>query len=100
MRVVSNVRSCKKFWQVINGHVINPTLHWAKKMMVEMGNVDCLIFHKVICLPTVRVVISNNTGYDLVNLSTKGWVKPFNGNLPIILLNYEGIGTENTCVSM
>jgi hypothetical protein len=70
MRAVSNVRSCKKFWQVINSHVINPTLHCAKKMMVEMGNMYRLIDHKMIGLPTVRVVISDNIRYNLINLST------------------------------
>jgi hypothetical protein len=42
MRLVSGV-SRQKFWQVINGHVIHTTLHWAKKVMVKVWDVNGLV---------------------------------------------------------
>ena len=88
MHVVSYVRSCKEFWKVINGHVIHPTLHWAKKMMVKVRDVNCLVDHQVIALPSVRVVISDNTRHNLVDhWSSQRWVISFNGDLLVIFLN-------------
>jgi hypothetical protein len=42
MHLVSGV-SHQKNGQVINGHIIHTTLHWAKKVMVKMWNVDGLV---------------------------------------------------------
>ncbi len=42
MRLVSGV-SRQKFGQAVNGHVIHTTLHWAKKVMVKVWDVDGLV---------------------------------------------------------
>jgi hypothetical protein len=44
MRMFSEVVR-QKIWRLINGHVINSTLHWAEEMVIKMRNVDGLIHH-------------------------------------------------------
>ncbi len=42
MCLVSGV-SCQEFGLVVDGQVIHTTLHWAKKVMVKMWDVDGLV---------------------------------------------------------
>ena len=42
MRVVSGV-VCQKFRRLIDGHVINSTLHWAKEVVVKMFDMHGLV---------------------------------------------------------
>jgi hypothetical protein len=44
MRVVSGVAR-QKLAHIVNGHVINSTLHWAKEMVVKMWDVNGLVDH-------------------------------------------------------
>ena len=43
MRVVSG--AAHQFRLVVNSHVINLTLHWAKEMMVKMRDINGLVDH-------------------------------------------------------
>ncbi len=73
MRLVSGV-SRQKFWQVVNGHVIHTTLHWAKKVMVKVWNVDGLVDNQMECPFGLWVIISNHTTHSLISFTSKGLV--------------------------
>ncbi len=53
MRVVSE-KMIQKFWNIVDCHVINVTLHGAKQVMVELRHVDCLMEHKVDTCPSLE----------------------------------------------
>jgi hypothetical protein len=63
MRLVSGV-SYQKFWQVINGLVIHTTLHWAKKVMVKVRDVDGLVDNQVERPPGLWVIIGDHTSHS------------------------------------
>ncbi len=73
MRLVSGV-SYPKFWQVVDNHGIHRTLHWAKKVMVKVWDVDGLIDDQVEHSPSLWVVIGNPTTHSLISLGSKGRV--------------------------
>jgi hypothetical protein len=73
MHLVSGV-SRQKFWQVVNGHIIHTTFHWAKKVMVKVWDVDGLVDNQVEHPPSLWVVIGNHTTHNLVSLTSKGLV--------------------------
>jgi hypothetical protein len=73
MRLVSGV-SCQKFWQVIHGHVIHTALHWAKKVMVKVWDVDGLVDNQVEHPPGLWVIISNHNTHSLIGFTSKGLV--------------------------
>jgi hypothetical protein len=60
MRVVSGVVR-QKFRRLVDGHVINSTLHWAKEMVVKMRDMYSLVDHNVIYLAGQRVIIGKRT---------------------------------------
>ncbi len=70
MRLVSRV-SCQKIGQVVNDHVIHMTLHWAKKVMVKVWDVDGLIDDQVERPPGLWVIIGNYTTHGLVGFSKR-----------------------------
>ena len=78
MRLVSGV-SCQEFGQVVNGQVIHTTLHWAKKVMVKMWDVDGLVDNQVEHPPGLWVIISNHTTHSLISLTSEGLVIAHNG---------------------
>ncbi len=78
MRLVSGV-SRQKFWQVVNGHFIHMTLHWAKKVMVKVWDVDGLVDNQVEHSPSLWVIISDHTTHSLINLTSEGVVIAHNG---------------------
>jgi hypothetical protein len=49
----------KKIGQVVNGQIIHTTLHWAKKVMVKMWDVDGLVDNQVEHPPGLWVIIGN-----------------------------------------
>ena len=67
MHIFSGV-SGQKLGQIIDGHVIHTTLHWAKKVMVEVWDMNCLVDNQVIGLARVLVVVSKNTANSPVGL--------------------------------
>jgi hypothetical protein len=90
MRLVSGV-SHQKFWQVVNGHIIHTTLHWAKKVMVKMWDVDGLVHNQVENPPGWGVIISDHTTHSLISFTSEGLVKAHNGDRLVVVQNDEGI---------
>jgi hypothetical protein len=86
MRLVSGV-SCQKFGQVVNGRVIHMTLHWAKKVMVKMWDVDGLVDNQGEHPPSLRIIIGYNSTHSLVSLTSEGLVIAHNGDSSIIVQN-------------
>ncbi len=86
MRLVSEV-SRQKFWQVLDGHIIHTTLHWAKKVIVKVWDVDGLVDNQVECSPGLWVIISNHTTHSLINFTSKGLVIAHNGDRSLIVQN-------------
>ncbi len=58
----------QKCGQVVNSHVIHTTLHWAKKVMVKMWDVDGLDDNQVERPPGLWVIIGNYTTHSLISL--------------------------------
>ena len=75
MRFVSGV-ACQKFRRIGDGHVINLTLHWAKEMVVEVRDMDCLVNYQAKNLACYGVVIGKCLANGGEGLGTKGWVIP------------------------
>ncbi len=90
MRLVSGV-SCQKFGQVVNGHVIHTTLHWAKKVMVKMWDADGLVDNQVEHPPGLWVIIGNYTTHSLISFTSEGLIIAHNGDRSIIVQNDYGI---------
>jgi hypothetical protein len=86
MRLVSGV-SCQNFWQVVNGHVIHKTLHWAKKVMVKVWDVDGLVDNQVERPPGLWVIIGNHTTHSLIGFTSKGFVIAHNRDRSLIVQN-------------
>ncbi len=86
MRLVSGV-SCHKFWQVVNSHVIHTTLHWAKKVMVKVWDVDDLVDNQVEHPPSLWVIIGNHTTHSLLSFTSKGLVIAHNGDRLVVVQN-------------
>jgi hypothetical protein len=86
MRLVSGV-SCQKFGQVVNGHVIHTTLHWAKKVMVKMWDVDGLVDNQVERPPGLWIIIGNYTTHSLISFTSKGLIIAHNGDRSIVVQN-------------
>jgi hypothetical protein len=84
MRLVSGV-SRLEFWQVLNGHVIHTALHWAKKAMVKVWDVDGLVDNQVECPPRMWVIIGNHTTHSLLSLTSEGLVIAHNGYRSLIV---------------
>jgi hypothetical protein len=84
MRLVSGV-SCKKFWQVVNNHVIHTTLHWAKKVIVKVWDVDGRVDDQVERPPSLRVVIGSHTTHSLISVRSEGRVIAHNGYRLVII---------------
>jgi hypothetical protein len=86
MRLVSGV-SCQKFGQVVNNHVIHTTLHWAKKVMVEVWDVYGLIDDQVERPPGLWVIIGNYTTHGLVGFTSEGLIIAHNRDRSILVQN-------------
>ncbi len=84
MHLISGV-SCQKCGQVVNGHIIQTTLHWAKKVMVKMWDVDGLVDNQVEHPPCLWVIIGNYTTHSLINFTSKGLIIAHNGDRSIIV---------------
>ena len=76
MRVVSGVVQ-QKFRRLIDGHVINLTLHWAKEMVVNMRDMNGLVDHNVINLAGQRVIVGKRTTNGGIGFGAEGGVIPF-----------------------
>ncbi len=86
MRLVSGV-SRQKLRQVVNGHGIHMTLHRAKKVMVKVWDVDCLVDNQVERPPSLWVIISDHTTHSLISLTSKGFVIAHNGYRLLVAQN-------------
>ncbi len=86
MHLVSGVGR-QKFGQVINSHVIHTTLHWAKKVMVKMWDVDGLVDNQVERPPGMWVIIGNYTTHSLISFTSEGLIIAHNGDRSIIVQN-------------
>jgi hypothetical protein len=84
MRVVSGVVR-QKFRRLVDGHVINSTLHWAKEMVVKMRDMYGLVDHNVIYLAGQRVIIGKRTTNGGIGFSAKGGVIPFDNNRSVVV---------------
>jgi hypothetical protein len=71
MRLVSGV-SCQEFGQIVNSQVIHTTLHWAKKVMVKMWDVDGLVDNQGERHPGLWVIIGNYTTHSLISICFRG----------------------------
>ncbi len=90
MCVVSGVRR-QKFGRIVDDHIINSTLHWAKEMVVKMWDMIGLVDHQLIYLASLRVIMSKAATNGGVGHSAKDWVIAFNNNRFIIVKNNQGI---------
>ena len=70
----------QKFWRIDNGHVINSTLHRAKKMLIEVRDMDCLVDNQVKTLACEGVVIGKCPANGGEGLSAKSWGIPLDTN--------------------
>jgi hypothetical protein len=86
MHLVSGV-SRQKFWQVVNSHVIHTTLHWAKKVMVKVWDVDGLVDNQVEGPLGLWVIISSHTTHSLISLTSKALVIAHNRDRLLIVQN-------------
>ncbi len=86
MCLVSGV-SRQKFWQVVNGHIIHTILHWAKKVMVKVWDVDGLVDNQVEHPPGLWVIIGNHTTHSLISFTSKGLVIAHNGDRLVVIQN-------------
>ncbi len=86
MCLVSGVSS-QKFGRVVNGQVIHTTLHWAKKVMVKMWDVDGLVDNQGERPPGLWVIIGNYTTHSLISFFffSEGLVIAHNGDRSIIV---------------
>ncbi len=89
MHLVSGV-SCQKFGQVVNNHVIHTKLHWAKKVMVKVWDVDGLIDDQVEHPPGLRIIIGYATTHGLVSLTSEGLIIGHNRDRSIIVQSDQG----------
>jgi hypothetical protein len=86
MHLVSGV-SCQKFGQVVNSHIIHTTLHWAKKVMNKMWDVNGLVDNQVERPPGLWVIIGNYTTHSLISFTSKGLIIAHYGDRSIIVQN-------------
>ncbi len=80
--------SGQKFWQVANGHVNHTTLHWAKKVMVKVWNVDGLEDNQVEHPPGLWVIIGDHTTHSLISFTSEGLVIAHNGDRLLVVQNH------------
>jgi hypothetical protein len=90
MRLVSGV-SRQKFWQVIHNHVVHMTLHWAKKVMVKVWDVDGLGDNQVEHPLGLWVIISDHTTPSLISFTSEGLIIAHNKYWSLKVLNGKGI---------
>ncbi len=72
MRVFSEV--LRKFWRLVDDHVINLTLHWTEQVVVQMRYVNRQIHYQVIRLPRDGVVIGERATNSIILCGTQGRV--------------------------
>jgi hypothetical protein len=90
MRLVSGV-GCLKFWQGVNSHIIHNTLHWAKKVMVKVWDVDGQVDNQVERPPSLWVIVGNHTTHSLMSFTSKELNIAHNGDRLLIVQNDKDI---------
>ncbi len=90
MRVVSGVvrQKCRC---LVDDHIINSTLHWAKEMVVKVGYMNSLVNHNVINLTGHRVIIGKRTTNGGIGLSAEGGVIYLDNNRSVVVKQNKGI---------
>jgi hypothetical protein len=86
MHLVSGV-SRQNFWQVVNCHVIHMTLHWEKKVMVKVWDVDGLVDNQVERPPGLWVIIGDHTTHSVISFTFAGLVIAHNGDRSVVVQN-------------
>ncbi len=81
MRVVSGVVR-QKFRRLVDSHIINSTLHWAKEMVWDMYG---LVDHNVIYLAGQGVIIGKRTANGGISFSAERGVIPFDNNRSVVV---------------
>ena len=61
------------------------TLHWAKKVVVKVWDMNGLVYNQVVGLPSVWVDKSNNPTHGPVGLRSKGGVISLDSHWSIIV---------------
>jgi hypothetical protein len=61
------------------------TLHWSKKVMVKVWDVDGLVDNQVGHPPSLWVIIGNQTTHSLISFTSKGLIIAHNGDRSIIV---------------
>ena len=84
MRVVSGVAR-QKFRRLVNGHVINSALHWAKEMVVKVRDMYGLVDHNVKYLAGQGVIIGKRTANGGISFSAEGGVISFDNNRSVVV---------------
>ncbi len=85
VHVVSGKMS-QKFWNIVDCHVINVTLHGAKQVMVKLRHVKSLVKHKVVYLPIPQMVKCEDAADHLKRLQTLLRVIPNNFHQLVVTL--------------
>jgi hypothetical protein len=65
-------------------------MHWAKKVMVKLWDVDGLIDDHVEHPPGLRIIVGYNTTHSLVSLTSEGLIIAHNGDRAIIVQSDQG----------
>ncbi len=65
--------------------MVHTTLHWSKKVMVRVWDVDGLIDDQVEHPPGLWVIIGNYTTHSLIGFTSKGLIIAHNRDRAIIV---------------
>jgi hypothetical protein len=86
MCLISGV-SRQKIGQVVNGHVIHTTLHWEKKVMVKVWDVDGLVDDHLEHPPGLWIIIGNHTTHSLISFTCEGLIIAHNRDRLVVVQN-------------
>ncbi len=90
----------QNFWNIVNCHIIDATLHGTKLVMVKLRHVNSLVEHKVVSLPIPRMVKCKDTADHLKRLHTLLWVIPNNFHRSVIALYNQGTSPKYSRISV
>ena len=99
MRIFSGV-TCQKFRDIVHGHVIPTTLHWAKEVMVKIRHADRLMKHQVIDIAVRRMVKSKDAADRVKGLRAVRRVIADHFHWSVVILYNQCILTEYGGIGM
>ena len=62
-------------------------MHWAKKVIVKVWDVDDLVDNQVECPPSLWTIIGNRTTHSLISFTSEGLIIAHNGDRLIVVQN-------------